>query len=157
MFKTATDIVLFIGGVFVIIGGFYKAYVEFYKKRKELRKKMDTFFSAAWTNEGALGVEFPTHFIDLRLSCSGKKIRGSFDVRKIDEDHTWHSLSIFGKRRFSTLRCNIIHARDGKVLDYGKFILKKSPDENLKWRLEEGVADFFPLETTLFRLLPTII
>ena len=156
MFKTATDIILFIGGVFVIIGGLYKAYIEFDKKRKALRKKGNGFFTGNWSNEGNIGGDEPSHFVDLRLYCSGKEISGSINARKNSSDETWINASMNGKRVASRSKCKITYVRQGQVLDYGTVILKKDSKRNLKWELKEGVGDFFPKETTLYRSLPVL-
>ena len=156
MFKTATDIILLIGGVFVIIGGLYKAYIEFDKKRKDVRKKRDGFFIGNWSNEGNIGGDEPSHFVDLNLYCSGKEIMGSINARKNGNDETWIKASMNGKRGVSRSKCKITYVRHGQVLDYGTVILKKDSRRNLKWELKEGVGDFFPKETVLYRSLPVL-
>ena len=156
MFETATDIILFIGGVFVIIGGLYKAYIEFDKKRKSIRKKRDGFFAGNWSNEGNIGSDEPSHLVDLKLYCSGKEITGSITARKKSGDETWINASMNGKRSTHRSKCKITYVRHGQVLDYGTVILKKDSKRNLKWELKEGVTDFFPKETTLYRSLPVL-
>lgn len=157
MIKETTEILELVLKIFAVIGGLVAAYVFIRKWYKGYIEKKSRFFTAHWSNEGMIGVKKPTHYIDMNLSCSGKKVSGSFNVRKSGEDQTWHAVTIAGKRFFSTVKCKIKHIKHGEVLDYGTVILKKDPNRDLKWKLKEGVADFFPLETTLYRTLPTIM
>ncbi|MFC0772415.1 hypothetical protein [Terrimonas alba] len=157
MVKETSDILELVLKIFGIIGGLVAAYLFIKKWHKSYVEKKSRFFSGNWSNEGNIGGEEATHYLDLKLTCSGDELDGSFNVRKNDENHTWYAVGISGKRFFSTAKCKIIHIRHGQVLNYGIVVLRKDSKRNLKWVLKEGVADFFPKETTLYRSLPALI
>ena len=157
MVKETSDLLELVLKVFGIITGLVTAFIFIKKWHKSYVTKKSRFFSGNWSNEGIIGGEDPSHYIDLTLYCSGDEVNGSFNVRKSGEDHTWHSVGIHGKRLFSTLNCKITHIRHGQILDYGIVILSIKSKRNLKWKLKEGIGDFFPKETILCRSLPVLI
>ena len=156
MVKETSDILELIIKVFGIIGSLVAAYIFIRKWYKSYVEKKSRFFSGSWSNEGNIGGQELSHYLDLTLTCSGDEISGSFNVRKNDDDHTWHSVGIHGKRFLSAAKCKITHIRHGQILNYGIVLLKRDSKRNLRWSLKEGVADFFPMETTLYRSLPVL-
>lgn len=156
MFKTATDIVLFVVAVFAVIGGFYKAYIEFDKKKKALRKKRDGFFTGNWSNEGQIIKNRPTHYVDLSLACAERKLQGSFNIRKSDDPDGWVKVSLTGKRHSYSSKCDVTYLVNEEVVNSAKILLTKNKEGKLEWKLVEGKPDFFPSAVVLCRSLPVV-
>lgn len=147
--KTSAELLL---AIFGIIGGLYFAIKECVKLYASYATKRKKWFEGKWGNEGIIGGPSLTHLLELDISCDGTEISGSFDVRKEDEEHTWHGVSFNGKFFLNRASCNITHMRNGEVLDFGHVILIKKGKNLLLWKLNRGVEDFFPITTQLFRI-----
>lgn len=151
MLKESAEVLELILKIFALVGGVTGAIIFIRKEIKAYRIRMSKFFVGEWTNEGSIGSPLPSHYLDVSIECDDDEIRGSFVVRKLSEDHTWHAVSFGGSRIFARAKCKIIHVRHGQVLNYGTVILKKKSKHEIDWELKEGVADFFPMNTVLFK------
>lgn len=151
MIKESTDILELVLKVFAVMGGIAGAFVFIRKEVKAYNEKMTNFFTGKWGNEGVIDGPKQSHYIELEIEAEAGEVKGCFDVRKLEEDHAWHVVSFHGKRFLSKAKCKIIHIRHGQPLDYGTVVLKKKSKHEIVWQLKEGVADFFPKETVLFK------
>ena len=113
-------------------------------------KRVGERLTGKWTNEGGIDSD-DSHCVNLELTARKHNVDGILNVHKYDSETRWNNVSVSGKRKFTVARMNVIHVRDGKVSNVGTFKLKLKGD-NLHWHLINGVADFFPRNTILWRM-----
>lgn len=157
MIKNAKNILELIVALFAIIGGFATALIFIKNWHKSNTQKRSKSLTGNWSNEGIIGEPKPSHYIDLALFCSGNKVSGSFNIRKSNEDHTWNKVILNGKRKFLTAKCEIIHIRNGQVLNFGVLLLKLNQKGNLCWIMKNVTSDILPSKAILYRSLPPLI
>lgn len=114
-------------------------------------KGIEQKFSGTWTNEGCINCQ-ETHCADIELEAKGKNVSGVLSVRNLATDSEWNNLSLSGRRRLWGAKLEIVHVRQGEVSVFGKVKLNLRKD-NLRWRLVDGSQDFFPKETTIWKIL----
>lgn len=146
----------FIIKIFAIIASLAAFVIFLSKKWKAYVAKRNKFFARNWSNEGVIGSPKLSHYIDIEVSATGSEISGSSNIRESGSDHTWHYVSFHGKIRFSMAYCSIIHVREGRVIPFGNFKLKRQKG-SLLWISSTANPDFFPRKTELFPSLPVII
>ncbi len=153
MIKDYKDYVEFFAAAVAIITGIATAFIFIRKWFISYNEKLNKFFTRTWGNEGSVGGPIPTHYVELVLECKDHEVSGYFNTRNLSSGSTWNNVGITGRRNGSTLKCSILHVRNGEVLNYGTVVLKKHK-KLLKWTLKNGVADFFPEEAELFAREP---
>lgn len=132
-----------------ILGGIFGGIYFFIKYFKEYEERIDEAFTGMWINEGC--INFPdeeTHSVELSLESIKRELSGIISVRKYDEETHWNGLSVIGKRFLHRSKIQIIHVRNGEVLNVAKAKLHLNNKE-LSWKLLKGTSDFFPKKTTL--------
>ena len=107
------------------------------------------FRNFKWTNDGCIDCD-DSHCVNLELTARKHNLDGILNVQKNGSETHWNNISVSGKRKLTFAKMKVIHVRDGKVSTVGIFKLKLKGD-NLQWYLINGVADFFPRNTILWR------
>ncbi|MFL0163027.1 hypothetical protein [Aquirufa salirivi] len=123
------------------------------KNFKESRRKLRNRICGQWGNEGdIIKSKFETHFVELEidLDIDDGEITGTVRSRNVNSETISPLCSINGKLKFKSAVIKLTHVRHGEQLLYGTAIIKLKK-KTLHWKLNQGVADFFPSYTRLHR------
>jgi len=153
MLKTIVEVIV---AVFAIIGGLYAAYILMIKKLKSRRDTKDNSFSGYWSNEGNVINNLPSHYLDLHLYCSKRKIIGTFNIRTREDTNGWHKADISGNRRYSSALCKVTFSKDGNDIIEDKVKLEIINGKELKWSILVVHSGNFPSGIKLNRSLPVL-
>jgi hypothetical protein len=134
-----------------IIGGSTAGIIFLRRNLKTYNEQLDCAVSGKWSNEGSIGGELPTHFVDLDLVVEDKIARGILSSRKLNSETHWNNLSVSGTRKGKEVKLRVVHIRHGKIIEPATIKIKIDR-KDLKWLLVRGTADFFPVEIVLWKI-----
>lgn len=119
------------------------------KRRVRYREKIN----AKWVNAGEVSFDMlETHNLelDLEVDLEDGEIVGILKSIRIDGKSISPLCSVVGKLGFRSSRIQIWYSRFGEGILYGEadISLKKKV---IIWKLRKGTADFFPMQTILYK------
>lgn len=115
-----------------------------------IRKVRAEKFSGNWTNEGSIGGQSPSHYVNLELIVEGVEVSGIITSRKLDDETCMNNQSFTGRRSGYRINGQVITVSQGRVGCYGHVRLHLR-NGVLHFKSKKLIADFLPITTTLWR------
>src|SRR3979490_1943771 len=109
-------------------------YVFLHNRWISYKAKANAAFDGNWSNGGVYKSN-PTHYVDVEIFGSDDEIRGSVNIRKWNEENSWHNASLMGERTFKRVTCKIIEVVNDKKEILGTVLFRRNK-KKLRWTLK---------------------
>jgi hypothetical protein len=152
---TLLNILGAIGGVFGIIVTIRKGNLWYKKWKQKRAERSRNYFKGNWDNMAQRMLP-PSHYFDLEAHVYGKQVEGRVNVRRSDDENSWETFDLLGKRSGKVLRCKLFKNFGGGRIPIASGIFKRN-DVGMLWTLKESFNDQFPIQAVLQKGFPSVI
>jgi hypothetical protein len=119
--------------IIVILGGIISSILYIKKFNADKSSHLDNIFSGSFGNEGNVGGETPSHYLELKIMTKNGRVDGILCSRNLTSGSYWNGLSVIGKRNRNKISLDAIHIRGGKINKMFSFTIAYKKGE-FKWK-----------------------
>jgi hypothetical protein len=116
----------------------------------KVRDARDKRFSGTWGNEGNCTGPTPSHYVELVLLSKATEVTGIVRSRNLELAATLPNASFIGRRSGYSVVGEVVDVSRGRLVRYGQITLRLDK-KFLKLRTTKRLADFLPIQATLWR------
>lgn len=145
------EIGILVGILTAIVSGIHFALKNIKENKEKIRKKID----GKWINAGEASMDnSETHNLELELvvDLEDGSFTGILKSIKIDQSSISPLCSLSGTIKSKSAKVKIEHFQHGEVVLFGNAVITLNK-KDLIWNLHNGISDFFPIRTNLFKKL----